>query len=433
MATRFYLDSRKNKAGESAVIISVSMYGNRLLTTLGFNISADKWSNDRQRVKHGASVNLKTESKSNEKRKTSYNDINNWLNSIENHFTQLEIELATLPEAQKELDLMAEFNSKFRASKSKMNKEVTFFDRLDEFLKEKSKLNDWANGTTEIFNALRNHLQAFKPDLSFDYLNEAGLTSFLDYLKSVPLQSGEVGMKNSTLKKHLSFLKWFLRWTIEKGYNTNNDFIDFKPKLKTAQKQIVFLEWDELIHVYNFKFDGDSAKRLEQVRDVFCFSCFTGLRYSDIANLKHNNITDDAITVTTLKTNDTLIIDLNDYSKAILQKYADKAYPFNKALPVISNQKMNQYLKEMAKECGLDALVTDIQFKGNERIETVQPKHELISTHTGRRTFISNALMKGISANVVMQFTGHSDYKAMKPYIAIAESAKKEAMKLFNM
>ena len=94
---------------------------------------------------------------------------------------------------------------------------------------------------------------------------------------------------------------------------------------------------------------------------------------------------------------------------------------------------MNQYLKEMAKECGLDALVTDIQFKGNERIETVQPKHELISTHTGRRTFISNALMKGISANVVMQFTGHSDYKAMKPYIAIAESAKKEAMKLFNM
>lgn len=221
MATRFYLDSRKNKAGESAVIISVSMYGNRLLTTLGFNISADKWSNDRQRVKHGASVNLKTESKSNEKRKTSYNDINNWLNSIENHFTQLEIELATLPEAQKELDLMAEFNSKFRTSKSKNNKEVTFFDRLDEFLKEKSKLNDWANGTTEIFNALRNHLQTFKPDLSFDYLNEAGLTSFLDYLKSVPLHSGEVGMKNSTLKKHLSFLKWFLRWTIEKGYNTN--------------------------------------------------------------------------------------------------------------------------------------------------------------------------------------------------------------------
>ena len=87
----------------------------------------------------------------------------------------------------------------------------------------------------------------------------------------------------------------------------------------------------------------------------------------------------------------------------------------------------------MAKECGLDTLITDIQFKGNERIDTVRPKHELISTHTGRRTFISNALMKGISVNVVMQFTGHSDYKAMKPYIAIADRAKREAMELFNM
>ncbi len=433
MATKFYLDGRKNKAGESAVKVSVSMYKKRLLTTLGFNVSPDKWSSERQRVKHGASVNLKTESKGKAVRKTSYNDINNWLNTIENHFTQLEIKLTTSPDAQKELDLMAEFTSKFRTSKNRQAKEVTLFDRMDEFIKEKSKLNDWAGGTTEIFNALKKHLVNSKPDLNFDDLDEAGLTSFLDYLKAVPLHTGDTGMKNSTLKKHLSYLKWFLRWSVEKGYNSNTSFNDFKPKLKTAQKQIVFLEWDELIHVYNFKFDGDSAKRLEQVRDVFCFSCFTGLRYSDVANLKRSDISDDSITVTTLKTNDTLIIDLNDYSKGILRKYANEVYPFNKALPVISNQKMNQYLKEMARECGLDTLITGVQFKGNERIETVQPKHELISTHTGRRTFISNALMKGISANVVMQFTGHSDYKAMKPYIAIAESAKKEAMKLFNI
>ncbi len=66
-------------------------------------------------------------------------------------------------------------------------------------------------------------------------------------------------------------------------------------------------------------------------------------------------------------------------------------------------------------------------------IDEVYPKYALIGTHTARRTFISNALMMGIPVNVVMQFTGHSDYKAMKPYIAIADRAKSEAMKMFNM
>lgn len=431
MATRFYLDKRKNKAGENAVIISVSMFRKRLLTTLGLSVNSDKWNETRQRVKHGASIELKSEAKRKTKRKASYNEINNWLNSIENYFTELEIKLTAHPEAQKELNLMNEFNSQFRKQK-KQQRKITLFDRLDEFVKENSKLNDWANGTASIFTALKTHLINFNKDLTFDDLDKAGLTAFLDYLKTIPLQSGDIGMKNSTLKKHLSYLKWFLRWSVEKEYNTNVEFLKYNPKLKTAQTQIVFLEWDELLHVYSFNFTGEGAKRLEQVRDVFCFLCFTGLRYSDAYNLKRSDVSDDVVTVTTQKTADTLTIDLNDYSKAILDKYQHEAYPHNKALPVISNQKMNQYLKEIGKLCELDATVTQVQFRGNERIETVRPKHELISTHTGRRTFISNALMKGIPANVVMQFTGHNDYKAMQPYIAIAESAKKDAMKLFN-
>ena len=93
---------------------------------------------------------------------------------------------------------------------------------------------------------------------------------------------------------------------------------------------------------------------------------------------------------------------------------------------------MNQQLKEVAKECGLNTLITQIHLKGAKRVETVQPKHELITTHTGRRTFISNALMKGIPVDVVMKWTGHSDYNAMKPYIAIADKAKKNEMSKFD-
>lgn len=77
--------------------------------------------------------------------------------------------------------------------------------------------------------------------------------------------------------------------------------------------------------VYNFEFP-DSKAHLDVIRDVFCFCCFTSLRYSDVANLKWSNISNDYISITTVKTADTLKIELNDYSKAILNKYKDKSY-----------------------------------------------------------------------------------------------------------
>ena len=185
------------------------------------------------------------------------------------------------------------------------------------------------------------------------------------------------------------------------------------------------------MNVYNFVFP-ENKNYLERVRDVFCFCCFTSLRYSDVFNLKRSNIFEDYIIITTIKTNDTVQIELNNYSKGILDKYKDSNFPNNKALPVISNQKMNKYLKEMGKTCGIDNPITMTYYRGHERIDEVHPKYELIGTHTGRRTFICNALMLGISPEIVMKWTGHSDYRTMKPYIDIADSAKKTAMDLFN-
>lgn len=103
-----------------------------------------------------------------------------------------------------------------------------------------------------------------------------------------------------------------------------------------------------------------------------------------------------------------------------------------KALPVISNQKMNKYIKELAKLANIETPVRITQYKGHERIDAIYPKYELLSTHTGRKTFICKALSLGISPNVVMKWTGHSDYKAMKPYIDIADSIKMNSMALFD-
>ena len=93
---------------------------------------------------------------------------------------------------------------------------------------------------------------------------------------------------------------------------------------------------------------------------------------------------------------------------------------------------MNDYLKDVGKVCEIDTPITVTYYKGNERKDEVFPKWQLLGTHAGRRTFICNALSLGISPQVVMKWTGHSDYKAMKPYIDIADTAKVEAMKLFD-
>lgn len=93
---------------------------------------------------------------------------------------------------------------------------------------------------------------------------------------------------------------------------------------------------------------------------------------------------------------------------------------------------MNYYLKDLCKLCEINDPVTKVFFRAGQRVEETLPKYEYICTHAGRRTFICFALSSGIPPQVVMKWTGHSDYQAMKPYIAIAAKTKADAMKLFD-
>ena len=156
------------------------------------------------------------------------------------------------------------------------------------------------------------------------------------------------------------------------------------------------------------------------------------MRFSDAANLRRSNIENDCISITTIKTADTLKIELNKYAKAILAKYEGVELPHNKALPELSNQRMNIYLKDLCELCEINQPVTQTYYRGNQRYDETQPKYTYIGTHTGRRTFICNALMLGITPQIVMKWTGHSDYKSMKPYIDVTDAAKAKAMEVFN-
>jgi integrase len=201
--------------------------------------------------------------------------------------------------------------------------------------------------------------------------------------------------------------------------------------MKTTQKKVVFLTKAELDKIENADLP-ETKLYLYRVRDVFLFQCYSGLRYSDVANLKRCDVHDDFFEITTVKTCDSLRIELNKHTKTILDKYKMYDFPKGKALPVISNQRMNEYVHELCEEAKIDEPVRQTYYKGNERIDVVLPKHKLVGTHTGRRTFICNALGMGIPPQVVMKWTGHSGYKAMSPYIDVADEMKAEQMKKFN-
>ena len=311
------------------------------------------------------------------------------------------------------------------ASTDMSNVPSNFYEAFDDFVRVCGRQNDWTHSTFEKFAAVKNHLKNFRSELSFEFFDEEGLTEYVQYLRE------EREMRNSTIGKQLSFLKWFLRWSFKQGMHSNNAYDTFKPKLKDTQKKIIFLTWEELNRLREFKIPP-TKQALERVRDVFLFQCFTGLRYSDVFNLRRSDIKGDHIEVTTVKTSDSLIIELNDHSRAILEKYKDVEFENDKALPVITNQKINDYLKELAELAEINEPVRQTYYKGNERIDEVTPKYALLGTHAGRRTFIGNALALGIPPQVVMKWTGHSDYKAMKPYIDIADDIKANAMSKFN-
>ena len=417
----FTLESRKKDGvliTENVPIrMRVNFASKRIEFTTGYRIDSAKWDADKQRVKNGCSNKLKQ----------SASEINasllEYYTEIQSIFKRFEVEdVMPTPEQIKEA-----FNALHKpvSEEPKPKKEALpcdFFQVFDDFVEDCGRQSNWMDSTFEKFAAVKNHLTNFREGLTFEFFDERGLNDYVGYLRDVK------EMRNTTIGKQLSFLKWFLRWAFKKGVHQNNAYDSYKPKLKSTQKKIIFLTWDELNRLREFKIPFNK-QALERVRDVFLFQCFTGLRYSDVFNLRRSDIKGDHIEVTTVKTSDSLIIELNNHSKAILDKYKDVAFEYDKVLPVITNQKMNDYLKELA---GIDEPIRQTYYKGNERIDDVTPKYALLGTHAGRRTFICNALALGIPPQVVMKWTGHSDYKAMKPYIDIADDIKANAMSKFN-
>lgn len=321
-----------------------------------------------------------------------------------------------------------------------------FYEAYEEFMFECGEKNAWTNATVIQMKAILADYRTFRPDLKFSDLTEKTLTEFVVYLRSkkhlnTPRKKlGDrekydeddiTGIRNSTIKKKLSFLNWFLRWATNKGYNQNLAFKNFRPTLKQTQKKVIYLNKDELKAVRDLVLDKSSL-HLEPIRDIFLFCCFSSLRYSDAIGLKWRDVKEGHIEVTTVKTADSITIEINDMMRTILDKYRAIPSKDGHVFPSITNQAMNRELKDLCRLAGIDSEERVTVYRGTERIDQIKKKYELVGTHTGRRTFIVNALSRGIAPSVVMKWTGHSSYATMKPYIDIVDAIKAQEMSKMN-
>jgi len=292
-------------------------------------------------------------------------------------------------------------------------------DLSEKFMIEVSQLHSWSAGTIKKWKTIRKRLASAHID-NISQFSEETLT---DYVRNLIADE----MNNTSIRREIKFLFTFLRWCKKRKFYDGDVYENFDARFKIADNVVIYLSWDELKKLYDFDFGA--KYNLAHVRDVFCFQCFTSLRYSDVKQLKKKNIT-DKINVVTQKTSELVTIELNDYSREILERYKDNPSEF--ALPVISNQKMNKDLKIIGEMVGFDENITKVWYSGGKRHETTYKKYELLTTHCGRRTFVVNALYLGIPERVVRSWTGHADSRSMNPYVALVEELKANEMAKFN-
>jgi integrase len=148
------------------------------------------------------------------------------------------------------------------------------------------------------------------------------------------------------------------------------------------------------------------------------------MRFSDLRNLQPSNINiqEQVIILYQIKTSTPTILPVHDKLLEVLSKYELN-------IPKYSNQKFNEYVKELCKDAGIKSNITQTQFYGKDRKEVSYKKWQLISSHTGRRTFITLSLKRGALPEMVMQISGHKDRRAFEKYVKLAKGEAQEALK----
>lgn len=389
MRTRFYIEKRKDTTGKlistgCPVFMSVTFGGERIIIGTGVKVDMNGWDPDLQKV-HTSYLGFR--------------NLNNALESLQ------KIAVKTMEALNQSGNEVSSAGFRHLFQQLKPRKSSGFFDLFYQFMESNS--SSWSSSTYRKVRTLYNLLREFEDQtgysISFQNLNAQFLERYVKFCS-------EKGYKQSTIYKTVNNLVWFLNWSTQNGYNVFREYKQFY-KLMDSPKQNsqmpLFLSWDELMRLKEYT---TVNRKMERVRDLFCFMCFAGLRFTELQNLKKEDMKPGEVVVRK-PGGGVRFIPMNKYAEPIHKKYENKFYLNNTAFPSMSIITMNKYLRLIGEDLGLT-------------------NYKSLTAGIAVNTFIRNALEMDVPVEIIAWFTGvQNDSRVRK----IKSDLAAEEMKKFSV
>lgn len=376
--TAFYLRSNYvNKDGKTPVMLRIYLNNERLsLGSTGIAVVQTQWDCVNEKIKgrttEALSINL---------------ELDNIRNGLQNIYRKLE----------DSDDLCLErIKTEFLGKKVDIDTIMQLFDKHNADIAQQVGLSI-APATLQKYNVCKRRFAEFlqqnykRSDLKLSELTFTVIREFDIYLRTI------VGQNPNTATKTMKTFKTIVILGGKMGVIHHDPFLNHRFHLEPVNRG--FLTDEEILKIANKQL---GLQRLELVRDIFIFSCFTGLAYIDVANLTPDHIVTIGdkqwIMTQRQKTSVSTNVLLLDIPKSIIAKYGDQTYREGKLFPMLSNQKTNAYLKEIADICGIKKNLT---------------------FHLARHTFATMLLSKGVPIESVSKMLGHTNIKTTQIYARI--------------
>ena len=300
---------------------------------------------------------------------------------------------------------------------------TAFFQFIDKFIKDSPNRTDKNDRTISSktimqYKVTNKHLREFaknknKTDYDFDEIDQEFYEGFVKFMRKKQFAL-------NSISKDIKNIKVFLNDATKQGINSNM-FYDKNFKVRKESADSIYLNEKELQQIK----DADLSKtpHLDRVRDWFLLLAWTGCRFSDLEKIVKTDIKDGFISFRQQKTGDSVTIPLHPIVVEILEKYS-----YN--LPEeISNQKFNEYIKEVCRISEINGTETITRTVGGKLITEKFDKWQLVSSHTGRRSFCTNMYKRGLPTLMIMSISGHRTEKSFLSYIKIKQEEHAEMMK----
>jgi site-specific recombinase XerD len=391
----YYLKKPKNyKTGPMPVYLRITVDGKRSETASGRDCEPSQWNQAAGRMK-GTKEDVRT--------------FNAYLDDLQKKVYEAHRQLT-----ETDQPIAAEsIRDKFMGKSVKAHLLIVIFK--DHNKKMKALVGrEYAKGTLERYETSLKHTEEFLQfryrlsDIDITRIDHAFIKEYEFYLRSVRKCAN-----NSAVKYIKNFGK-IIRICLSNGWLTSDPFLNYKCKVKRVDRP--FLTENELQVLASKELASD---RVRQVRDIFLFCCFTGLAYADVKRLRRQDIVkgidgEQWITIKRLKTDTPANIPLLPTALSLIERYAGHPYCDNSGhvLPVLSNQKMNAYLKEITDVCGITKPVT---------------------FHIARHTFATTVtLLNGVPIESVSKMLGHTNIQTTQHYAKILNIKVGEDMNLLK-